>query len=104
MEWNKNSVISANSVLKDNIIISAPSLSSFAYFSLPYSTYEKFNAYKSNGQSALLQEVKGVLQKTYSTSYVKGDGQVIGINFWSTDARILELIKFKDILICRIIK
>ena len=31
---------------------------------LPYSTYEKFNAYKSNGQSALLQEVKGVLQKT----------------------------------------
>lgn len=25
---------------------------------LPYSTYEKFNAYKSNGQSALLQEVK----------------------------------------------
>lgn len=48
---------------------------------LPYSTYEKVNAYKSNGQSALLQEVKGVLQKTYSTSYVKGDGQVIGINF-----------------------
>ena len=48
---------------------------------LPDSTYEKFNAYKSNGQSALLQEVKGVLQKTYSTSYVKGDGQVIGINF-----------------------
>lgn len=48
---------------------------------LPYSTYEKFNAYKNNGQSALLQEVKGVLQKTYSTSYVKGDGQVIGINF-----------------------
>src|SRR5699024_9431676 len=33
------------------------------------------------GQSALLQEVKGVLQKTYSTSYIKGDGQVIGINF-----------------------
>ena len=48
---------------------------------LPYSTYEKFNAYKSNGQSALLQEGKGVLQKTFSTSYVKGDGQVIGINF-----------------------
>lgn len=48
---------------------------------LPYSTYEKFNAYQSNGQSALLQEVKRVLQKTYSTSYVKGDGQVIGINF-----------------------
>lgn len=48
---------------------------------LPYETYVKFNAYSGNGQSALLQEVKGVLQKTYSTSYVKGDGQVIGIDF-----------------------
>lgn len=48
---------------------------------LPYETYKKFNAYSSNGQSALLQEVKSVLQKTYSTSYLKGDGQVIGINF-----------------------
>lgn len=48
---------------------------------LPYSTYEKFNNYSGNGQSALLQEVKSVLQKTYSTSYVKADGQVIGIDF-----------------------
>ncbi|NBA01561.1 nucleotidyltransferase [Erysipelothrix rhusiopathiae] len=48
---------------------------------LPYETYAKFNAYSGNGQSALLQEVRSVLQKTYSSSYVKGDGQVIGINF-----------------------
>ena len=48
---------------------------------LPYETYEKFNKYSGNGQSALLQEVKTVLQKTYSTSFLKGDGQVIGINF-----------------------
>ena len=48
---------------------------------LPYETYKKFNAYSSNGQSALLQEVKSVLQNTYSTSHIKGDGQVIGINF-----------------------
>ena len=27
---------------------------------LPYETYAKFDAYSSNGQSALLQEVKGV--------------------------------------------
>lgn len=38
---------------------------------LPYETYQKFNNYTSNGQSALLQEVKGVLQKTYSTSRLK---------------------------------
>lgn len=57
---------------------------------LPYATYEKFNGYSSNGQSALLQEVKSVLQKTYSTSYVKGDGQVIGINF--TDGINFEIV------------
>lgn len=48
---------------------------------LPYKTYEKFNNYQSNGQSALLQEVKEVLKKTYSTSYCKGDGQIVAINF-----------------------
>lgn len=48
---------------------------------LPYDTYVKFNKYSTNGQSALLQEVKNVLKKTYSTSYPKGDGQVIGIDF-----------------------
>lgn len=48
---------------------------------LPFETYSKFDSYTNNGQSALLQEVKGVLKKTYSTSFLKGDGQVIGINF-----------------------
>lgn len=54
---------------------------------LPYETYVKFNGYSSNGQSSLLQEVKKVLEKTYSTTYLKGDGQIIrlpfsdGINF-----------------------
>ncbi len=57
---------------------------------LPYETYEKFNGYFNNGQSALLQEVKSVLQKTYSMSHVKGDGQVIGINF--TDGINFEIV------------
>ncbi len=50
-------------------------------FQLPYEVYEKYNNYNGNGQSALLQAVKTSIQKTYSTSYIKGDGQVIGINF-----------------------
>lgn len=57
---------------------------------LPYDTYVKFNNYSSNGQSALLQEVKRVLEKTYRTSDVKGDGQVIGINF--TDGINFEVV------------
>lgn len=48
---------------------------------LPYSTYKKFNAYTSNGQSALLQEVKKVIEKTYSVTNLKADGQIISIPF-----------------------
>ncbi|MBD3361151.1 nucleotidyltransferase [Candidatus Peregrinibacteria bacterium] len=50
-------------------------------FRLPYTVYERINEYIGNGQSALLAEVRNSLQKTYSTSHIKGDGQVIGINF-----------------------
>lgn len=48
---------------------------------LPYETYAKFNAYSSNGQSALLQEVKNVIAKTYSSTKLKADGQIISIPF-----------------------
>lgn len=48
---------------------------------LPPSYYSKYDAYSGNGQSALLQEVKTSLQKTYSTSHMRGDGQVIKIDF-----------------------
>lgn len=48
---------------------------------LPYETYQRFNNRQGNIQSALLQEVKEALKKTYSTSHIKADGQVVGINF-----------------------
>lgn len=48
---------------------------------LPKETYDRFNAYSTNGQSALLQDVKAVLQKTYSRSALKADGQIISIPF-----------------------
>jgi len=48
---------------------------------LPFDKYTKYNNYLSNGQSALLQEVKDVLQKTYGTSLSKGDGQIVSIAF-----------------------
>lgn len=50
-------------------------------FRLPYGVYEQYENYEGNGQSALLQAVKNSLQKTYGTSHIKGDGQIIGINF-----------------------
>ncbi len=48
---------------------------------LPYETYAKYNGYSSNGQSALLQEVKKVIEKTYSMTSLKADGQIISIPF-----------------------
>ncbi|MEK3794780.1 nucleotidyltransferase domain-containing protein [Paenibacillus sp. FSL R7-0204] len=48
---------------------------------LPYDTYAKFNAYRSNGQSALLQQVKLAVKNTYPLTDVGGDGQVVVVNF-----------------------
>lgn len=48
---------------------------------LPYETYKKFNSYASNGPSALLQEVKKCIEKTYSVTKLKADGQIISIPF-----------------------
>ncbi len=50
-------------------------------FQLPYSEYTKYNNYLGNGQSALLQAVKRSIEKTYSKTSIKGDGQVILVPF-----------------------
>ncbi|MBF0169222.1 MAG: nucleotidyltransferase [Alphaproteobacteria bacterium] len=48
---------------------------------LPYETYQQYNDYKGNGQSALLQAVKNSILKTYSSTTLKGDGQVVVVSF-----------------------
>lgn len=48
---------------------------------LPWSEYTRFDAYSWNGQSALLSAVRASLQKTYSSSKVSADGQVVDISF-----------------------
>ena len=50
-------------------------------FQLPSWVYERYNEYSGNGQSALLQEVKRSVEKTYSTTSVGADGQVILVIF-----------------------
>lgn len=56
---------------------------------LPYEKYKQYDAYSGNGQSALLQEVKESIEKTYK-SYKRADGQVIKIDF--TDGINFELV------------
>ena len=48
---------------------------------LPDSEYYKYDSYIYNGQSSLLQKLKEILQKTYSTSHVRADRQVVQIAF-----------------------
>lgn len=50
-------------------------------FQLPYSEYEKYDNYSGNGQSALLQAVRSSLKKTYSSTDIGADGQVIVVPF-----------------------
>lgn len=65
-------------------------------FILPWSVYHRFNAYSSNGQSALLQEVKTVISKTYSTTNVGGDGQVVAVKFTGYTVEVLPAFEYED--------
>ena len=51
------------------------------YFILPYEVYLRFELVRGNKQSALLQEVKRVLQATYPNTDLRGDGQVVIVGF-----------------------
>lgn len=59
-------------------------------FQLPYSEYEQYNNHIGNGQSALLQAVKSSIEKTYSKTSIKADGQVILVPF--TDGITFEVV------------
>jgi hypothetical protein len=59
-------------------------------FQLPFSVYEQYNAHQGNGQSALLQAVKTSIERTYSTTSVRADGQVILVPF--TDGITFEVV------------
>jgi hypothetical protein len=51
-------------------------------FLMPFHDYARFTNYKGNGQSALLQEIRSVLQEKYTTTEkIRGDGQVVVVPF-----------------------
>jgi hypothetical protein len=59
-------------------------------FQLPYPLYEQYNRYIGNGQSAVLQTVKTSIEKTYSKTSIRADGQVILVPF--TDGITFEVV------------
>lgn len=48
---------------------------------LPRSEYERYDIYKGNGQSRLLQAVKTAIQTAYPRTDVRADGQVVKVSF-----------------------
>lgn len=59
------------------------------YFVLPVDVYYRFERYIWNKQSALLQEVKGVLTETYPDTDMSGDGQIVLVNFGSYNVEVV---------------
>jgi hypothetical protein len=59
-------------------------------FRLPYSAYKKYDGYVGNGQSALLQDVRASVKKTYSVTNIGADGQVVVVPF--NDGLTFELV------------
>lgn len=65
-------------------------------FDLPNKTFKKFDAYTTNGQSSLLQEVKGVLLERYPKTKISGDGQVVVIEFSNYTVELVPAFKQSD--------
>ena len=49
--------------------------------SLPRAEYERYDAYRGNGQSRLLQAVKAAVSATYPRTNIRADGQVVVVDF-----------------------
>ena len=48
---------------------------------LPKEEYNRYDSLKGNGQSRLLQALKNAILQTYPKSNIRGDGQVVVIDF-----------------------
>lgn len=61
-----------------------------------WSIYRRFHSYAHNGQSALLQEVKGHLEQSFSQTRMRGDGQVVQIDFNSIMVEVVPVFPLDD--------
>jgi len=65
-------------------------------FVLPYSVYQRLETRPGNKQSQLLQEVKSVLAKTYTTTTMRADGQVVVVPFVSYAVEVVPAFKLDN--------
>lgn len=58
-------------------------------FELPWEVYEKYRKREGNGPSQLLQAVRDSLKTRYATTEIKGDGQVVVVQFAKFKVEVL---------------
>lgn len=65
-------------------------------FVLPQEVYTRFDNYDTNGQSALLQEVKDIVSELYTNTDIKADGQVVDVNFGNGTIELVPAFEQSD--------
>ena len=65
-------------------------------FGMPEDKFDQYDAYADNGQSALLQEVKNILTERYPQTTIRGDGQVVVVEFNKRTVEIVPGFKTSD--------
>jgi len=56
-------------------------------FRMP-SEFNRYDSYSGNGQSQLLQDIKNILLEKYPATYMRGDGQVVMVEFVSYNVEV----------------
>jgi len=65
-------------------------------FILSQKEYDKYNSRKNNGQSDLLQDIKKTLSELASRTIVRGDGQVVVLEFSDYEVELCPFFKKND--------
>lgn len=65
-------------------------------YEIPEERFNDFKNYESNGPSQLLQEVKNILLEKYSRTDIKGDGQVVVVDFDSQHVEVVPCHKISN--------
>jgi hypothetical protein len=58
-------------------------------FIMPCEEFDRYNSNTGNGQSQLLQDIKNILLEKYPDTYMRGDGQVVMVNFVSYNVEVI---------------
>lgn len=67
---------------------------------LPFDYYKRFNQYSWNGPSHLLQFVKDTLRQSYPNTKLRGDGQVIVLDYYDICFEVVPCFELTDGKFC----